>query len=331
MATPLERFKMETNFEGLIQLLAKHLYPEPDVFVRELVQNAHDSIQRRREEESDLSGHIHVEYDVATRTVTFSDNGIGMDKQDIKEFLAVIGSTGTGTIRQQLQQAGKEAAYELIGQFGIGMLSAFVVAEKVIVRTLKLGDKEAFAWHNAGSTDCELYADDLPEAGSEITIFVSPDYTFMLDEKRLKEAIIKYCDLIRFPIKLNGNGPVNTIEAPWYRDHWASAAEKESSYKIFLNRRYPDIPLDIIPIEIDEPYRARGALYISDRHVPDIDTTGVIDIFVRRMFVRANDNAFLPPWAKFVRGIIDSPDLQPTAARDNVQREHESFKFLQNG
>jgi molecular chaperone HtpG len=89
------------------------------------------------------------------------------------------------------------------------------------------------------------------------------------------------------------------------------------------------VPLDIIPIEINEPFKARGALYISDRHIPDVNTTGVIDIFVRRMFIRANDNTFLPPWAKFVRGIIDSPDLQPTAARDNIQRNHPSFEFLQ--
>ena len=329
MSTPVDKFKMETNFEGLIQLLAKNLYPEPDVFVRELIQNAHDSIVRRLEVEPDLAGHIDVDYDISSHTITFRDNGIGMDQQDIKEFLAVIGSTGTGTARQQLLEQGKEVAYKLIGQFGIGMLSAFVVANKVIVRTRKLGSEEAFAWHNEGSTDCELYSDDKQQVGTETIVNVGGDYTFILDEKRLRDAIIKYCDFVPFPINLNNQGPINAIEAPWHRTHWSSEAEKEASYKLFLNRRYPDIPLDVIPIEINEPFKARGALYISDRHVPDVNTTGVIDIFVRRMFVRANDNTFLPPWAKFVRGIIDSPDLEPTAARDNIQRNHPSFEFLQ--
>jgi Molecular chaperone, HSP90 family len=326
---PLEQFKMETNFEGLIQLLAKSLYPEPDVFVRELIQNGHDSIVRRQEVEPDFAGRIDVELHSSRREIIFRDNGIGMDRQDIKHFLSVIGSTGTGTARKKLTEEGRAAAYNLIGQFGIGMLSAFVVAEKVVVKTRKLKEKQAFAWHNTGSTDCILYADNRKEIGSEIIVSINPEYTFMLDEKRLREAIVKYCDFVQFPINLNGQGSVNAVNAPWHREHWSSLAEKEASYQIFLKRRYPDIPLDVIPIEINEPYQARGALYISDRHVPDMNTTGVIDIFVRRMFVRADDNTLLPPWAKFVRGIIDSPDLQPTAARDNIQRKHESFDFFQ--
>src|SRR5262245_37850248 len=134
---------METNFEGLIQLLAKSLYPEPDVFVRELIQNAHDSIVRRAQIERDFAGRIDIDYDELSHIITFRDNGIGMDKGDIKEFLAVIGSTGTGTARRELTEKGREAAYQLIGQFGIGMLSAFVVAEKVVVRTRKLGEAGA--------------------------------------------------------------------------------------------------------------------------------------------------------------------------------------------
>lgn len=252
-----------------------------------------------------------------------------MDRQDIKDFLSVIGSTGTGTARQKLKEEGRAAAYNLIGQFGIGMLSAFVVAEKVVVRTLKLGEKQAFAWHNKGSTDCILYADNHQEIGSEIIISVNSEYTFMLDEKRLREGIVKYCDFVQFPISLNKQGPVNAITAPWYREHWASKAEKEASYNQFLNRRYPDVPLDVIPVEINEPYQARGALYISDNRVADFNSTGVVDIFVRRMFIRAGDNTILPPWAKFIRGIIDSPDLQPTAARDNIQRNNPAFEFLQ--
>lgn len=327
MPEPVERFKMETNFEGLIQLLARGLYSEPDVFVRELIQNAHDSIVRRREVEPHLAGRIDIDINPTARTIKVRDNGIGMDRQDIRQFLSVIGSTGTGTARQQLQEEGRAAAYQLIGQFGIGMLSAFVVAEKVVVHTRKRGASEAFAWHNTGSTDCELYSDSKAEVGSNIVVTVNPMNSFVLDEKRLREALIKYCDFIPFPICLSGV-QVNTVDAPWHREHWASPAEKEASYNQFLNRRYPDVPLDVIPIEIDMPYRARGALYISDRHVPDMNTTGVMDIFVRRMFVRAGDNTLLPTWAKFMRGLIDSPDLNPTAARDNVRRD-DVFTFLQ--
>ncbi|MBA3240066.1 MAG: ATP-binding protein [Acidobacteria bacterium] len=324
-----ERFKMETNFEGLIKLLAEHLYSEPDVFVRELVQNANDSIVRRRTIEPDHSGRIEITCDAPSRTLVFRDNGIGMDRQDIREFLAVIGSSGTGASRRELNEQGARLAIDLIGQFGIGMLSAFVVAEKVVVRTRKLGAAEAFAWHNSGSIDCELYPDTKGDAGSEIQITVGEDYSFMLDEQRISEAVIKYCEFTSFPVSVNGQGPVNAMDAPWHRTVWPSDAAKEDAYRDFLHRRYPDMVLDVIPVEIDEPYVARGALFISDRHVPDVNTGGVVDIFVRRMLIRDGDSTLLPPWAKFVRGVVDSHDLQPTAARDNIQRNHPSFAALQ--
>ncbi|HEY0005808.1 MAG TPA: ATP-binding protein [Pyrinomonadaceae bacterium] len=329
MSMQPEKFKMETNFEGLIKLLAEHLYSEPDVFVRELVQNANDSIVRRRKLERDLAGRIEITIDAAARSLIFRDNGIGMDRQDIKDFLSVIGSSGTGTTKKQLKDQGERIAFELIGQFGIGMLSAFVVAERVVVRTRKVGSMEAFAWHNSGSIDCELYADSKQDAGSEIVITVGQDFLFMLDEERLKETVIKYCEFIQFPISVNGLGPINAIDAPWHREVWSSDEAKELAYRDFLSRRYPDLMLDVIPVEIGEEFEARGALFISDRYMPDINTTGVVDIFVRRMLIRANDNTLLPPWAKFVRGVIDSADLQPTASRDNIQRTHPSFEFLQ--
>jgi molecular chaperone HtpG len=328
MSAAPEHFRMETNFEGLIRLLAEHLYSEPDVFVRELVQNANDSIVRRRQVEPDHSGRIEITVDRDKRRLVFRDNGLGMDRADIREFLSVIGSSGTGATRKELAGRGG-SAFELIGQFGIGMLSAFVVAETVVVRTRKLGSAEAFAWRNAGSIDCELSLDDKPDTGTEIVVTVSPDYSFMLDEERLRGAIVKYCEFIQFPVMLGGRGPVNAVEAPWHRAAWPSDEARTAGYTDFLSRRYPDLVLDVIPVEIEGEYEARGALFISDRHLPGINTAGVVDIYVRRMLIRASDDTLLPPWAKFVRGVVDTPDLQPTAARDQIQRTHPSFEYLQ--
>lgn len=327
-STAPEKFKMETNFEGLIKLLAEHLYSEPDVFVRELVQNANDSIVRRRRAEPDLAGRIEITSDPASRTLVFRDNGLGMDRRDIREFLSVIGSSGTGATRRELSGTGG-AALELIGQFGIGMLSAFVVAERVVVRTRKLGEPQGFAWHNSGSVDCELYADAKEDVGTEIVVSVAPDYAFLLEESRLRETVVRYCEFIQFPVSVNGRGPVNAVEAPWHRAGWPSDEAREAAYADFLNRRYPDLILDVIPVEVAGEYEARGALFISDRSLPDINTAGTVDIYVRRMLIRAGDDSLLPPWAKFVRGVIDTPDLCPTAARDQVQRTHPSFSYIQ--
>ena len=216
----LDAFRIETRFDGLIKLLSEGLYSEKDIFVRELVQNAHDSIIRRKEMEPNLAGQIDVECDRMAKTVTITDNGIGMDKKDIKDFLSVIGSTGTGEARK----SGMRLSHELIGQFGIGMLLAFVVADKVLVETRKVGADDAFEWRNSGSQDCELYESNRKELGSRITVFLRDDYAYFLTDTKLREIIIRYCDFISVPIYLNGVGPVNTVEAPWNRDY---ATEKD--------------------------------------------------------------------------------------------------------
>lgn len=319
MPEPIARFNMQTDFGGLLQIVAKSLYREPDVFIRELVQNAHDAIVRRREIEGDLAGRIEIVVDPAKDLLSITDNGLGMDEYDIRTFLAVIGSTGTGTAAQALRDEGIRAAYELIGQFGIGMLSSFVVAAKVEVHTRKVGSGQAFAWHNSGGVECELYADDRTVPGTQVIVHFDPKYKYLLDDARLRSSIIKYCDFIQFPISVNGDGPINAIDAPWHKAQ--QSTYNESAYGSILARRFSDVPIDIIPVDLPEPYPARGAIYISAMHIPDVNTTGVVDIFVRRVFVKGGDTSLLPPWAKFVRGVIDSPVLSTTASRDDVQHD----------
>lgn len=325
----IDKFEMKTNFEGLIKLLATNLYSEPDVFVRELVQNAHDGVVRRKATEPNWEGEINIDLFGSEKKIIVTDNGIGMGEQDIRDFLSVIGSTGTGTARQKHDN--EQLSFDLIGQFGIGMLSAFVVSDKVIVKTKKKGNK-AFAWHNSGNTDCELYEDDKTNIGTEIHIFIQDIYSYVIKENFIKDAIKKYCEFIVFPIKVNQIGPINKINAPWHKKGFVDEKEKTREYETFLNHRFSDMVLDTIPIEIDKPYIARGALYISNEWMPGFSKAGVVDVFVRRMFIKANDNDILPPWAKFIRGIIESPDLKPTAARDNIIKEEDensAYKVIQ--
>jgi hypothetical protein len=325
---PAEFFEMKANFEGLIQLLARNLYPDPDVFVRELIQNGHDSIRRRQEHEAAHVGRIDVHVRPKESTIVFRDDGIGMDREDIIEFLSVIGSTGTGTARRALEDVDSERAFELIGQFGIGMLSAFVVAERVTVRTRKLGSDEAFEWENQGRTECRLSPAHRDEPGTDIVVSVGREHAYILGGSHIRDAIVRYCDFLPVRVFLDDEGPVNAVHAPWDHPGRQTVEQRDSTYRSFLMRRYRDVPLEVIPVEIEEPVRARGALYISDRRLPDLNTAGVVDLFVRRMFVRGSDAELLPEWAKFIRGIIECPDLQPTAARDNVRRSGWAYTAL---
>ena len=333
MESKSKKIQMKTNFDGLIYLLADGLYSTKDVFVRELIQNGHDGIIRRQAVTNDpgYQGAVTVKTNPEERTLTFIDNGIGMDDEDIEKFLSVIGSTGTGENRKLLEE---RFSRDLIGQFGIGLLSAFLVASKVSVLTRKLGNDNAFMWENTGSMDCEIHYDvKRQDVGSTVTVYLKPEYSYLLDGNKLKEIIIKYCDFITVPIRINGTEPVNSIFAPWDKHYPTSEAELDA-YQTFINRRFTGMAMDVFPIHIHtvvngQECEANGVLSISDRRQLGLNSTGILDIFVRKMLVKEGDTSLLPTWAKFIIGVIDSPDLRPTAGRDNVNQEDPAFHAIQ--
>ena len=312
--------KMRTSFQGLVRLLAKSLYPEPDVFVRELLQNAHDSIQLRRVHAPEPAGEIRIDADESGRTLSFSDNGTGMDRRDIEEFLSVIGSTGTGSRAREL--ATRDMAVATIGQFGIGLLSAFVVAERIEVHTRKPMAPHAWRWVNRGGEEYEL--DTLPASaqspGTRVIVTLAADRTAFLDGRLIRQTVRRYADFLPFPILLNGFGPINAVNAPWHEPGWRDPIERERSLSVFLSQRYADPPLMVIPVDFPSP-RASGGLFIPARYTPGGQTGGTVDVFQARMCIRPNDSELLPEWARFVRGVVDCPELHPTAARDNVLRD----------
>ena len=312
--------KMRASFQGLVRLLAKSLYPEPDVFIRELLQNAHDSIQLRRVNQPGWEGQIRIEVDESAGTLSFRDNGTGMDRHDIEEFLSVIGSTGTGHRAQQL--ASREVAVSTIGQFGIGLLSAFVVAGRIDVYTRTSGSTHAWHWINHGGEDYELAA--LPTTaqpvGTRVVVTLAADQSAYLNGHILRQTVQRYADFLPFPILLNGFGPINAVNAPWHEPDWQDPVARHRRLADFLHRRYADPPLLVIPLDLSCP-RTLGGLYIAARYTPTGQAGGLVDLFQARMCIRLHDHELLPEWASLVRGVVDCPDLQPTAARDNVRRD----------
>ncbi len=310
--------KMRASFQGLVRVLAKSLYPEPDVFVRELLQNAHDSIQFRRLDEPDLAGVVHIDVDEGARALSFSDNGTGMDQREIENFLSVIGSTGTGSRAQEL--ASRDVAVATIGQFGIGLLSAFVVAERIDVYTRKPGAVRAWRWTNHGGEDYELAAlpTNAQPPGTRVVVTLASNQTAFLDSRRIRQIVRRYADFLPFPILLDGFGPINAVNAPWHEPGWRDPVERDRTLAAFLSQRYGDPILLGIPVDLPYP-RTLGGVYIAARYAPG-GRDGAVDLFQGRMCIRLNDIELLPEWARFARGVVDCPELQPTAARDNVLR-----------
>lgn len=320
-----QQFEFRTELRGLIRLLAKHLYANEDVFVRELIQNAHDAINRRREihKENAPAGVIRVRVDKDAQTITFTDNGAGLTEQEIHDYLATIGKSGTDEFRQDLMKHGRQASVNLIGQFGIGLLSAFIVSKRVLLETLSChSGNSAWQWESSGDKDYVLAPGLRDEIGTSVTLYISDEYRDVLDLDFLRNSIRKYADFLPVEIYLNDEeAPVNSINAPWHKT-FSKKADEIQELLVFIARRFPgEYPLEVIPIHIRTTFRADGVLYISDRSIPFVETSGQVDIYQSRMFIQASNNEILPAWAKFVRGVIDSPDLTPNAARDAVQRD----------
>jgi molecular chaperone HtpG len=320
-----QQSEFQIDLQGLIKLLAKNLYAEADVFVREMLQNAHDSVKRRKELNTEVSqqGEIRVYVDRIAGTITFTDNGAGMTEQEVREYLSTIGRSGTDAFRQELIRQGRNATdVTVIGQFGIGLLSAFIVADRVVVETRSWqADHPAWRWESNGEKTYNLQPGEKESAGSAVTLYVNDKYRDMLNLEDLRKAIRKYADFLPVGIYVNDDeAPANAVNAPWHK-HYDNPKEELLELSIFVARRFPDNPLSTIPIHITHPHKVDGVLYISDNRIPDVNTTGLVDIYQSRMFVMEGNRDMLPAWAKFVRGIIDSSALTLTASRDAIQQD----------
>lgn len=208
--TSIKHGTIRTDFHGLIELLAKNLYPQEDMFIRELVQNAHDAIVKRHAFEAAPAGRIDITADREARTVVFRDNGAGLTEAEITDYLATIGRSGTGELRQQLEQRDRDRAQSLIGQFGIGILSAFVAAERLEVETFSVSDDQSgLRWSVSGGPQYELAPIPRQEVGTLVTLHIKPTFLRMTNPDTLREAVRRYADFLPFPIYINGVGPVN--------------------------------------------------------------------------------------------------------------------------
>jgi molecular chaperone HtpG len=314
--------KIETDFAGLIELLAKNLYPKEDMFIRELIQNAHDSIIARKSQGDGVAGRIDIVANRSDKTIIFRDNGYGMTEHEVVHDLATIGRSGTRELRKQLEHKDRESAQSLIGQFGIGVLSAFVVANRLELDTKKAEEKaEPVRWTIKGGPEYKLNAGNRTEPGTTMTVFLKNEYLGLTNAESLRGIARKYADFLQVPIYVNGEGPVNSIQAPWHKSY-SSEKERHKAYRDWIDDRYPDIPLEVIPVDIDTPHKVQGALYISNRMVDHVHGAGMVDVYQARMFIAEGDRTVLPEWARFIRGVIDSPDFTPTAARDAIRQDH---------
>ena len=317
--------EMKFDFDGLIQLLAKNLYSEKHVFIRELIQNSHDAIVRRRAIEGDTySGKISIEARPDDLKFIVRDTGIGMSNEDLIEYLSTVGKGATRIARQEQQTEG------LIGLFGIGFLSAFVVASRVEVKTRHLGEAKGWVWQNSGNKDYTIDPCEIEQPGTTVTVFLKgEEEKGVIHKEEVEKVIRRYADFLRVPIHLNGSSePVNAMRMPWERSG-ISQNELELDTRIYLEKTMRDNVLEVILVQLPE-IKVSGVLYITRTRTIQRSIPRAMRLFVNRMFICEKETELVPEWAQFVNGVICVQDglLTLTAARDNFIRD-ENLKQLQ--
>jgi molecular chaperone HtpG len=326
-----ETRSFQAEVSRLLEIVAHSLYSEKEIFLRELISNASDSCDRLRYAaltepaltDGDTDYRVVLTPDKSARTLTVADNGVGMNHEELIENLGTIARSGTAAFVNELSgDARKDMS--LIGQFGVGFYSAFMVAEKVEVLSRKAGESAGWRWVSDGKG--EFTIEPLPEAtrGAKIIVHLREGEDEYLDPARLRRIVNTYSDHIGLPIVLNATGKeeaINTASALWTRPRSEITAEQ---YKEFYHH---------VGHSFDDPWltlhnKAEGVLeYTSLLFVPstkpfdlfDPERKSRVKLYVRRVFITDEGTGLLPPYLRFLRGIVDSEDLPLNVSREMLQ------------
>jgi molecular chaperone HtpG len=328
--TVLEQHPFGAEVGRLLDLVVHSLYSEREIFLRELVANAADAVDRRRFEaltDANLAppadAKIRIVPDKAASTLLISDDGIGMSRQELIDNLGTIARSGTRAFAQNLATAKPEDRPSLIGQFGVGFYSAFMVADRVEVTSRKGGSEEAFTWASEGAGQFTLAPATREQPGTDVVLHIKSDASEYLEPVRLETVIRKWADHITLPITVAHDGkdqPANEGTALWRK---AKSDTSEQSYKEFYRHlgHFFDDPWATLH------WRAEGTLeYFCLLFIPGMKPFEVVEgdrdahvrLHVRRMFI--TDKAdLLPHWLRFVSGVVDTEDLPLNVSREMLQ------------
>ena len=343
--THKETLGFQAEVKQLLQLMIHSLYSNKEIFLRELISNASDAADKLRFEaladnalyEGDSELKIRVSFDKNARTVTISDNGIGMSRQEVIDNIGTIAKSGTREFFQSLTgDQAKDA--QLIGQFGVGFYSSFIVADKVTLVTRRAGSSEAVRWESGGEGEYTLEDAEKPSRGTEITLHLREGEDEFLSDWKLKSVIRKYSDHITLPIVMkktewkdgeevptDEDETVNKASALWARPkNDISDEEYQEFYKHVSHDFEPSLAWSHNRVEGKQEYIS--LLYIPSRAPFDLydrERRHGIKLYVRRVFIMDDAEKLMPQYLRFVRGVIDSADLPLNVSREILQHSRE--------
>ncbi|MGQ4419365.1 molecular chaperone HtpG [Streptomyces sp. SAS_269] len=352
---PTETFEFQVEARQLLQLMIHSVYSNKDVFLRELVSNASDALDKLRLEKlrhdsldvdvSDL--HIELAIDKDARTLTVRDNGIGMSYDEVGRLIGTIAHSGTAQFLQELREAKEGAEEGLIGQFGVGFYSGFMVADAVTLVTRRAGESDGTRWTSRGEGTYTLETvADAPQ-GTSVTLHLKPadpdnqlhDYTSPF---KIREIIKRYSDFITWPIRMAPDGTGSDGKSPEDQNDEAPAPETLNSTKALWARSRDEVseeeyhelykhvghdwrdPLETIRLQAEGTFEYQALLFLPAHAPYDLfnrDYKRGLQLYVRRVLIMEDCEALLPPYLRFVKGVVDAADLSLNVSREILQQD----------
>ncbi|WP_280468574.1 molecular chaperone HtpG [Nocardia cyriacigeorgica] len=359
MTEHVEHLEFQAETHQLLELMIHSVYSNKDTFLRELISNASDALDKLRLESyrdkdlhvdtSDL--HIELEVDTDERVLTVRDNGIGMSRAEVVDLIGTLAKSGTAALRKQLSEAKSEAAAEeLIGQFGIGFYSTFMVADKVTLTTRRAGEAEGTRWvAEAGSSTYSIETVEDAPPGTAVTLQLKAadeddhlfDYT---KEWKLREIVKKYSDFIAWPIRMQvertvteGEGEdkqektiveeqtLNSMKALWTRPKSEVSDEEYHEFYKHVSHAW-DEPLETIPLKAEGTFEYQALLFIPSQAPFDLFTREHkrgVQLYVKRVFIMDNCEELMPEYLRFIKGVVDAQDLSLNVSREILQQDRQ--------
>lgn len=349
-ATKKETMGFQTEVKQLLHLMIHSLYSNREIFLRELISNSSDAADKLRYEalhnsallENDPNLDIRVEFDKEAKTITISDNGIGMSRDDVIAHLGTIAKSGTADFLQNLTGDQKKDA-QLIGQFGVGFYSAFIVADQVTVETRKADAAEGARWVSVGDGEFTVESIDRAQRGTSITLHLKQDALEFADGWRLRNIIRKYSDHISLPILMHKESTaveeegeeektapatvewetVNTAKALWTRSRSDVSDEEYKEFYKHVSHDHTD-PLKWSHNRVEGKLEYTSLLYVPSKAPFDLynrDMLHGLKLYVQRVYIMDQADEFLPMYLRFIKGVVDSNDLSLNVSREILQKD----------
>jgi molecular chaperone HtpG len=353
MSQPAQHHEFQAEVSQLLDLMVHSLYSDKDIFLRELVSNASDALDKLRFEQltrPDLAASgelcIRIEPDREKRTLSVADNGIGMTRDEVIKNIGTIAKSGTKEFLSAVKEAKrKEVPPELIGQFGVGFYSAFMVADKVTLLTRRAGESKATLWESAGAGSYTVGDGERDQPGTTVMLHLKAvdaeqglhDFT---DDDVIKGIVKRYSDFVAYPIRMKTwrakeGGPsaakvfedetLNSMKAIWDRP---AGAVTEGEYREFYRHISHDWnePLRTIPVKMEGTFEAYALLYLPSKAPFDLYSPEMkrgVQLYVKRVFVMDECKDLLPQHLRFIKGVVDAHDLSLNVSREILQKDRQ--------